>query len=193
MDYRFLLTGIKNILLNPSRYWLTIDSKNTSILIIRNSLLLPLTLLVSVAAIAGSFIFINTELSFVYSLLFGIKKFFVILITTYLASLILRETTYPLDLGRSFTVAFRLVVFSLVPFLLCQVISSVFESLLFINIIALNGLYIFWTGAEVMLKPPQHKRIPLLVSATVVFVAIYIAVTIFMTMLTDRIFYSFFA
>ncbi len=193
MDYRFLLTGIKNILLNPSRYWLTIDSKNTSILIIRNSLLLPLTLLVSVAAIAGSFIFINTELSFVYSLLFGIKKFFVILITTYLASLILRETTYPLDLGRSFTVAFRLVVFALVPFLLCQVISSVFESLLFINIIALNGLYIFWTGAEVMLKPPQHKRIPLLVSATVVFVAIYIAVTIFMTMLTDRIFYSFFA
>jgi len=193
MDHRFLLTGIKNILFNPSRYWLTIDSENTPILIIRNSLLLPLTLLVSVAAIAGSVIFINTELSFVYSLFFGIRKLVVVLITTYLTSLILRETTYPLDLGRSFTIAFRLVVYSLVPFLLCQVLSSVFESLLFINILALYGLYIFWTGAEVMLKPPQHKKIPLLVSATVVFTATYIAATIFMTMLTDRIFYSFFA
>ena len=193
MDYRFLLTGIKNILFNPSRYWLTIDSENKPILIIRNSLLLPLTLLVSVAAIAGSFIFINTELSFAYSLLIGIRKLVVILITTYLAALILRETTYPLDLGRSFTVSYRLVVFSLVPFLLCQVLSSVFESLLFINILALYGLNIFWTGAEIMLKPPQHKKIPLLVSATVVFTAIYAATNIFMKMLTDRIFYSFFA
>jgi len=192
MDYRFLLTGIKNILFNPSRYWLTIDSENTSILIIRNSLLLPLTLLASVAAIAGSFIFINTELSFVYSLFFGIRKLVVVLIATYLAALILRETTYPFDLGRSFTVAFRLVVFSIVPFLLCQVLSSVFESLLFINILAFYGLYIFWTGAEVMLKPPQHKKIPLLVSATVVFTAIYIAANMIVTMLTDRIFYSFF-
>lgn len=192
MDYRFLLTGIKNIIFNSSRYWLTIDSENTPILIIRNSLLLPLTLLVSVAAIAGSFIFINTELSFIYSLFFGIRKLVVILVTTYLGALILRETTYPLDLGRSFTVAFRLVVFSIVPFLLCQVLSSVFESLLFINILALYGLYIFWTGAEVMLKPPQHKRIPLLVSATVVFTAIYIASNIFVTMLTNRMFYSFF-
>jgi hypothetical protein len=193
MDSRFLLTGIKNILFNPSRYWLTIDSENMPILIIRNSLLLPLTLLVSFATIAGSVFFINTELSFVYSLFFGIRKLVVVLITTYLTSLILRETTYPLDLGRSFTIAFRLVVFSLVPFLLGQVLSSVFESLLFINILALYGLYIFWTGAEIMLKPPQHKRIPLLVSATVVFTATYIAATIFMTMLTDRIFYSFFA
>ncbi|MBI5008375.1 MAG: hypothetical protein HZB98_01700 [Bacteroidia bacterium] len=192
MDYRFLLTGIKNIIFNPSRYWLTIDSENTPILFIRNSLLLPLSLLVSVAAIAGSFIFINTELSFVYSLFFGIRKLVVILVTTYLGALILRETTYPLDLGRSFTVAFRLVVFSIVPFLLCQVLSSVFESLLFINILALYGLYIFWTGAEVMLKPPQHKRIPLLVSATVVFTAIYIVSNIFVTMLTNLMFYSFF-
>ncbi len=192
MDYRFLLTGIKNILFNPSRYWVKIDSENTPILLIRNSLLLPLTLLVSVAAIAGSLIFINTELSFVYSLFFGIRKLVVVLITTYLAALILRETTYPLDLGRSFKVAFRLVVFSIVPFLLCQVLSSVFESLLFINILAFYGLYIFWTGAEVMLKPPQHKRIPLLVSSTVVFSAIYIAANIFMIMLSDRIYYSFF-
>ncbi|MBK9390583.1 MAG: hypothetical protein IPN68_10435 [Bacteroidetes bacterium] len=193
MDYRFLLTGIKNILINPSKYWFTINSENISVKAVRNSILLPLTLLVSVAVFSGSLIFINTELSFIYSIFLGIKKFIVILTTTYIAAIILRETTYPLDLGRSFTVSFRLIVFSLVPLLLCQIISSTFESLLFINITGLYGLYIFWAGAEVILKPQHHKRIPLLVATTVVFTGIYLAIDIFLSMLTDRIFYSFFA
>jgi hypothetical protein len=193
MDYRFLVTGIKNILFNTSKYWFTIHSEDTANKSVRNSILLPLTLLVSVAAFAGSLIFINTELSFIYSIFLGIKKCMVILTATYLAAIILRETTFPLDLGRSFNVAFRLIVFSLVPFLLCQIVSSVFESLLFLNITGLYGLYIFWSGAEVMLKPAQHKRIPLLVATTVVFTGIYIASDIFLSMITDRIFYSFFA
>lgn len=193
MDFRFLMTGIKNILINPSEYWLTIHSENVSGKILRNSILLPLALLVSVAAIAGSLFLINTELPFLYSLFLGIRKFLVILTATYLSSLLLREITYPLDLGRSFTIAFRLIVYSLVPFLVCQVVSSLFESLLFINITGLYGLYIFWSGAEVILKPPQHKRIPLLVAATVVFAGIYVTSGIFLTLLTDRIFYSFFA
>jgi hypothetical protein len=193
MDYRFLMTGIKNIIFNPSKYWFTIHSENISGKSVRNSILLPLTLLVSVAAIAGSLIFINTELSFVYSIFLGIKKFTVILTATYVSALILQETTYPLDLGRSFTISFRLIVFSLVPLLLCQIVSSTFESLLFINITGLYGLYIFWAGAEVMLKPQQHKKIPLLVATTVVFTGVYLAADIFLSMVTDRIFYSFFA
>jgi hypothetical protein len=193
MDYRFLVAGIKNILINPSKYWFTIHSENISVKSVRNSILLPLTLLVAVAAFSGSLIFINTELSFVYSIFLGIRKFIVIITTTYIAALVLRETTYPLDLGRSFTVSFRLIVFSLVPLLLCQIVSSTFESLLFINITGLYGLYIFWAGAEVILKPQQHKRIPLLVATTVVFTSVYLATDIFLSMVTDRIFYSFFA
>lgn len=193
MDYRFLVAGIKNILINPSKYWFTIHSENISVKSVRNSILLPLTLLVAVAAFSGSLIFINTELSFVYSIFLGIRKFIVIITTTYIAALILRETTYPLDLGRSFTVSFRLIVFSLVPLLLCQIVTSTFESLLFINITGLYGLYIFWAGAEVILKPQQHKRIPLLVATTVVFTSVYLATDIFLSMVTDRIFYSFFA
>jgi hypothetical protein len=193
MDYRFLLTGIKNILFNPLKYWQTIHSENITLKVIRNSFLLPLIILVSVAVITGSVIFINTELSFTYSIFLGIRRFLVLLTTTCISAMILKEITYPLDLGRDFNISFRLIALSLTPFLLCQVISSVFESLLFINVIGLYGLYIFWTGAEVMLKPPHYKRIPMLVAITIVVIAVYVAADIFLAMITDGLYYGFFA
>jgi hypothetical protein len=193
MDYRFLFKGIINILLNPSKYWNTIYSENTSARLIRNSFLLPLLILVSIAFTAGSLIFFNTELSFLYSILLGIRTFLVLAITTYFTSYILREITYPLDLGKDFNISFRLIVYSLAPLLLCQIISSVFESLLFVNLLGLYGLYIFWTGAEVMLNPPQHKRMPMLIATTVVLIGVYVFTDFILTMITDRIYYAYFS
>lgn len=193
MDYRFLLKGIKNILFNPSKYWETIHSEKTPVKLIRNSYLLPLVILVSIALTTGSLIFFNTELSIIYSILLGIKSFLLLMATTYITAFMLGEITYPLDLGKDFSLSFRLIVYSFTPFLLCQVISSVFESLLFINIIGLYGLYIFWTGAEVMLKPPHHKRIPMLIATAVVLIAVYVITNLFLTIVTDRIYYAYFA
>jgi len=193
MDYRFLINGIINILLNPSKYWNTIYSENTPARLIRNSFLLPLVILVSIAFTAGSLIFFNTELSFLYSILLGIRTFLVLIITTYLTSYLLGEITYPLDLGKDFNISFRLIVYSLTPFLLCQIISSVFESLLFVNLLGLYGLYIFWTGADVMLIPPQHKRMPMLIATTVVLIGVYVITDLVLTMISDRIYYSYFS
>ena len=144
----FLIFKVKNILTNPAKAWETIDSENKSVNSIRNNLLLPLILLVSVSAIAGSLMYTNAEMSGVYSFLTGIKSFFLFFISVYATAFIHKEITYPLDLGKNFTLSFRLISFSLVPFLLCQVLSSFFESLLFINVLALYGLYLFWTGSE---------------------------------------------
>jgi len=193
MDYKFLITGLRNILINPTNYWESIHYNNTPMKLIRNSFLLPLILLVSVAVTTGSLVFINTELSFIYSILLGVRSFVVLYITVYLTTYMLGEITYPLDLGKDFNISFRLIVFSLTPFLLCQVVSSIFESLLFINLIGLYGLYIFWAGAEVMLKPPQHKRIPMIVAITIVLIAIYFASDLMLSIVTDRIYYSYFA
>jgi len=189
MDYRFLINGIINILLNPSKYWNTIYSENTPARLIRNSFLLPLVILVSIAFTAGSLIFFNTELSFLYSILLGIRTFLVLIITTYLTSYLLGEITYPLDLGKDFNISFRLIVYSLTPFLLCQI----FESLLFVNLLGLYGLYIFWTGADVMLIPPQHKRMPMLIATTVVLIGVYVITDLVLTMISDRIYYSYFS
>jgi hypothetical protein len=192
MDYRFLLYGIKNILLNPSKYWETIHSENTPVKIIRNNFLLPLVILVSIALTTGSLVFFNTELSVVYSIMLGIRIFIVLTVTTYFTSYILGEITYPLDLGKDFNISFRLIVYSLTPFLLCQILSSVFESLLFVNLIGLYGLYIFWTGADVILKPPQHKRMPMLIATTVVLAGVYVITDLVLKMITDRIYFAYF-
>jgi hypothetical protein len=193
MDYKFLLRGIKNIILSPAKVWETIDSKNTPVKLLRGSFLFPLIIIVSVSAFFGSIIFTNPELSIAYSIFTGIKCFVVLLITVYATTYILGEITYPLDLGKNFNVSFSLIVFSISPFILCQFLSRLLESLLFINILGLYGLYIFWIGAEKLLAPPQHKKRPLLIATSITIIGIYVTTNLILTMFIDRVYFSYFA
>ena len=152
MNFKFFLNGIKNIILDPAKAWESIDSENRSVRTIRNSILIPLIVLVAVSSFFGSLIFVNSGLPPVYSVFVSIKCFVLLLITIYVTAFILNEITYTLDLGKDFNISFRLVVYSMIPFLLCQILSRLFESLLFVNIIGLYGLYIFWTGVEKLLS-----------------------------------------
>jgi hypothetical protein len=189
----FLIFKVKNILTNPAKAWETIHSENKSVNSLTNNLLLPLILLVSISAFAGSLMYTNAEMSGAYSILTGIKSFFLLFISVYATAFIHKEITYPLDLGKNFTLSFRLVSISLVPFLLCQVLSSFFESLLFINILALYGLYLFWTGSEKLLMPPAHKKKAMVIATFGIFVGVYIASNFLLSMIIDRIYFKFFA
>jgi hypothetical protein len=193
MDYRFLFRGIKNIIANPAMVWETADSKNIPVKLIRGSFLFPLITIVSVSAFFGSMIFTNPELSIAYSILTGIKCFIVLLFTVYITTYILGEITYPLDLGKHFNVSFSLVVYSISPLILCQLLSRLLESLLFINILGLYGLYIFWIGSEKLLTPPQHKKRPLLIATTIAMIGIYVGLNLVLSMFIDRVYFSYFA
>jgi hypothetical protein len=192
MDYKFFLHGIANIILNPVKAWETIDSENRPNKVLRDSLFIPLLILVSISTFIGSLIFANTELSAVYSILISVKSFVLWYLTAYSTAYILKEITHPLDLGRDFNISFRLIVYSIIPFILCQVLSGLFESLIFVDIIGLYGLYIFWTGAEKFLNPPQHKKMPMLIATTVCLIGIYAVLSIVLNMLTDKVYYSYF-
>ena len=193
MDYKFFISGIKNILLDPVKAWEIIDTENKSVKVVRDSYIFPLIILVSVSAITGSLIFTNTELSPVYSIFVGIKHFILLFFTIYTTALMVGEITFPLDLGKDFSVSFRIIVYSITPFLLCQILSCIFESLLFVNVIGLYGLYVFWTGAEKLLNPPQYKKMPLLIASLLTLGGIYIVSSVVLNMLIDKIFYAFFA
>ncbi len=193
MNYKFFLQGIKNIIINPEKIWEPVISETSHEILIRKNFFIPLAILVSLSSIAGSLIFRNTELSPLYSVLIGIKSFVLIMFTVYATSYILGEITFPLDLGKDFNTSFRLIVYSFTPFLLCEIVSSLFESLLFINIIGLYGLYIFWIGTEKLLTPPQYKKMPLLIAATISLSVIYIVTNLVLSNLTDRIYFALFA
>ncbi len=178
---------------NPANFWATAKSGKISASTVRYSLLFPLALLVSVSAFFGSLLYTNSELSVAYSVIFSIKCLAVIFITVYFTSYILREITYPLDLGQRFQHLFHprsvfCCSISVVPDL-----SRFFESLLFVNIISLYGLYIFWTGAETLLNPPAYKKMPLLIAAAITFTGIYISTNFLLNMITERFFYTLFS
>jgi hypothetical protein len=193
MNFNFFLKGIKNIVFTPVKLWETVKSEQASAGLIRNSFFIPLSLLVALSAFFGPLLFTNAELALSYSVLLSIKYIMVIFIAVYATSYLLGEVTYPLDLGRDFNISFTLVVFSVTPFLMCQILSHMFESLLFVNIIGFYGLYIFWIGAEKILNPPQYKKMPLLIAVTIAFAGIYIATDLLLSMITDRVYYSFLA
>jgi hypothetical protein len=192
MNIYFFLQGIRNLIGNPIKFWETVKSENVQTGMIRNSFFIPVSLLVALSGFFGSLLFTNPELSPAYSVLFSIKCLVVIFIAVYATSYILGEITFPLDLGRDFKISFKMVVSSVTPFLLCQILSRLFESLLFVNIIGLYGLYIFWIGTEKMLNSPQYKKMPLLIAAVITFAGIYIATSLLFNMITDRIYFAFF-
>lgn len=192
MNYKFFLQGIKNIIFDPAKAWEIIDTENKPVKVIRDSFVFPLILLVSLSAFTGSLIFTGTGFPPVYSVFTGIRTFIALYCTIYVTAVLFGEVTFPLDLGRDFYISFRIISFSFAPFLLCLILSNLFESLLFVNIIGLYGLYIFWAGAGKLLDPPQYKKMPLLIATTVTAAVIYISSTVVLKMLFERIYYAFF-
>jgi hypothetical protein len=193
MDYKFFYQSLLNILFAPGKAWDTILLENRSGKSLKNNLLYPLLIIVALAAFLGSIIFINRTLSPVYSVFKGVKFFILLLSVSYFSASVLGEITRPLDLGKNFTISFRLIVYSLIPFFLCQAASQLFESLVFVNILALYGLYIFWIGAEKMLNPPDYKKMPLLIAIFIVTAASFFSFNWILTSIFDRIYFHYLA
>lgn len=192
MDLKFFMSGLRNILFDPEKAWDTINLEHRPLKVIRDSFLLPMIIMASIATFAGSLLFTDSNLPPVFSFFSGIRTFLVLLCTVYATALVLGEVTYPLDLGKDFYVSFTMVTFSFVPFLICQVFSGLFESLIFVNIIGLYGLYIFWAGAEKFLDPPQYKKVPLMIASSVIAVIVYIALNAVLKTVFDKFYYALF-
>lgn len=193
MDYKFLLRSIRYIILNPAKAWKIIDEEKRTLKDVRNNFFFPLIIMASVCAFLGSIIFTHATLSPAYSVFVGLKYLLLYLFVIYTSALIFGEITFALDLGKNFTLSFKMITYSLAPFLICQFVSHLFESLIFVNILSLTGLYIFWVGVEKMLNPPEHKKMPMLVATFVVVTGFYVAGNIVLTSIIDRIYYSAFA
>jgi hypothetical protein len=193
MDYKFLLKRLPFIIFHPAKAWEKIHSETFSLREIRNFYLYPLILLVSIFAFTGSLFFTNTHLSVVYSLFVAIKFILLLLFVVYGTAAIHKEITYPLDLGRNFNISFKIIVYSLTPLFLCMFLSQLFDSLVFVNILALYGLYLFWVGSEKMLNPPEHKKMPMVIATLVVIAGLYIAGSWIINQLIDRIYYGYFS
>jgi len=190
MDYKFFLQSLLRIIFTPEKAWDIILKENRSDKDLRNNFLFPFIVLVTFAAFLGSIIFTNSKLSVVYSIFAGLKYIVLLLLVIYSSTLVLGEITKPLDLGKNFSISFRLIVYSSTPLFLCQIVSHLFESLIFVNILSLYGTYIFWIGAEKLLSPPDYKKMPMLIAIFVFVTGIFITCNWLISVITEKISFS---
>jgi hypothetical protein len=193
MDIRFFLNRVKNLIIDPVKAWETIQSENRPIGHASNSFLYPLLVLGAVSAFLGTFLFSHSELRPVFFILTGIKYLLLMFITIYVTAVLLKEITKALDISCSFNVAYKLVIFSAAPLLLCQLLSRLFESFIFVNILALYGLYVFWTGIDIMLNTPQYKKLPMLIATGATFIGTFVISNWLLTKFIDRLYFAVFA
>jgi hypothetical protein len=192
MDIKFLAYTVRNLILDPVKEWDVIHSENRSASFFSRNLFLPLLFLASVSSFLGALLFTNTELGNAWSVLKGVRFFAVVIIATYGTAFILNEITAFIGIRKDFSISFRIIVCSIVPFILCQIVSQLFESFIFVNILSAFGLYIMWNGITKMLDPAEGRELALMIGATVAFIALFLIASSVMTSLTDKIYFSFF-
>lgn len=192
MNFKFLSYRVKNIVLNPVRAWSVIYSENRPLKDVRGSFFFPLIILVAISAFIGSVFFTHTGFLKVYSVFVGVKYFFLLLFTVYATSFIFMKATEAFSLKIDFISSFKVITYSVAPFLICQIISRIIESFIFINILAFYGLYIFWFGVEVMVNPPPDKKLPLTGIAFSVFLVVLLTTNWMLTMIIDKIYFAYF-
>jgi hypothetical protein len=188
----FLAQSIKNMILNPSSAWDTIHTENKSVSYLVLNLFLPLIFTVAVAAFLGSYIFTKIGLNKAYAILTGIRYLLLYSLTIYGTSFIFNEITNASSLGRNFSISFKIIGYSVIPLLICQIVSRLFESFIFVNVLAFFGLYICWTGIEKLLDPQGKKKLLLLFAATAAFIILFIAVNSILSFATEKLYFAFF-
>jgi len=193
MSKTFLLLAIKDLISNPVKAWEKIYTDDKQVNVIRNGFLFPLIFLISVSALAGSLLYSNSKMPRAYSVFAGLECFVLFYFSIFATAYFLTQITTRFNLKNNFTVSFRLIVYSLVPLLICQVFSRLFESLMFINILSFFGLYIFYTGIEKFLNPPENKKMPLLIATFMTFIGTFIVSDYLLTKIFIKIYYAFFS
>lgn len=193
MDFKFLADTVRNLILNTVKEWDIIYTENKPARLFSRSLFLPLVTLASISTFLGAFLFTNTELTNVYSLIAGIRYFATMTIIVYGTALAMREIMKTFGYGNDTGTAFKIVSASLVPLLLCQILSQLFESFIFVNILAFFGFYILYTGIERMLSPTDSDRIKMMIAVPMVFFILFILTGRIVSQITDKFYFSIFS
>ncbi len=193
MDFRFLYHRTKYFIINPGKAWEVVHREERPMRFVRGSFFVPLVILVAVSSFLGSMFFINTTLKPMYSVMTAVSTFLFLYLGVYCSTFVVREIMKAMDLGHDFLVAFKLVAYSMAPIFLSLTVSRLFESLLFINVLGLYGLYIFWIGMEVMVNPPDHKKLPMIIASVISMLIIFFLLQIILSKLSQTLYFSIFA
>ena len=159
-----LVDRAKGIILKPKEEWPRIEAETTSQTDILKGYVLPLAVIAPVAAFLGGQIFgygilgISWKPSFMSALLQGIVSFLLTIVGLFALAWIADFLATKFD-GKSNNLnAFKLVAYGATASFLAGIFGLI-PSLAFFSLLGLYSLYLFYTGANPLMKVPQEKTV----------------------------------
>ncbi len=192
MDFRLLYNRIRLIFSHPHSMWKEVNEEDKSVMSVRTSFLMPVAILVTISSLLGNIFLRNSGLSVLYPVLMALKDLITIILSVELATFAVTEISTAFTHTRSFSVNFKLIIYSITPFLVSLIITRLFPSLIFLNLAGLYGFFLLWEGipAMITLAGEYRLRYHLLVALSVII--FYFAIGWLMTALLDGLYFTIF-
>lgn len=186
-----LISRTKNILFKPASTWEEIIKEDMSVREVSRSFLLPLLVLISVSAFAGTLIYTSGKLSILYPLIRALKHFTCFYITILLSALVFNELSLAYVKTRNYAFNFRLVTYSLTPLFTTVFITRLLPDLALINLLGFYGVYILYRGIHTIENTEKQNLLNYFIVALLTVITLYFSISWISRSLFEGLYFAF--
>jgi hypothetical protein len=191
IDFRMLKDRARYIIIHPMRAWVTIRKENRSVRTVQTSFLIPVLVLISLSAFAGSLIYNPAGLSILFPVVRALKQFICFYFTVLLSSWIINELSLAFTKNKDYAFNFKLVTYSLTPLYITVLITRFLPDLALINILSLYGAYILYAGLRTIENPTVQSLLRYFIVALLTIIVVYLAISWISSSLLEGIYFAF--
>lgn len=182
---------IKNILFKPAATWEEIGKEDMSVRAVNRSFLIPLLIIISLSAFAGTLIYTSSKLSILYPVIRALKHFTCFYITILLSALILNELSPAYVRTRNYSFNFRLIAYSLTPLFTTVFITRLLPDLALINLLGFYGAYILYRGIHSVENTEKQNLLNYFIVALLTVITVYFSISWISRSLFEGIYFAF--
>lgn len=185
MDINQKLNRISRLITQPKLAWKQIQKDKLGSAQLFRGLFLPAVILLGLAEMLGMLIStINTgPASYVF--IFSILIVFALLLSYFLSIFLNKRILQYLEFSGPLHVVDNLTAYSLIIGYLPIMISGLFRSMLFINVLALYGFYVYYIGINYLLRMNHGRRQQFAIVSVIVLLGVHLLVFILVFSLKD--------
>src|SRR5699024_8707607 len=143
-------------IVEPKKAWPRINTKIISNKEIILTVVLPLTAVAAVISLLV--IWLGTYLTFGFALKVAVHRLILPVVTIVVTAIIANELAEAFNSVKSLTAALKLIAYSSIPWLLANIVASLFLALSWITLFGLYGIYLLYTGLPVLMDTPEDKN-----------------------------------
>lgn len=146
---------IKLLILKPKKFWQKQkETKGGGALFF--SFLLPIIIIVTISVFVGDF-FRRPDFFIQYPLLKSLRTFLLFILMYFIDVFFTNELMKTFGAQKNIQNARKLVIFSMVPFLIVSFVTGLFPFLYILVILGFYSFYVFGVGAKELLTFPENR------------------------------------